>query len=111
MEKDKFMFEKNSVWMLFVLFFTAYVAISFVVTGAFFGSILSNHVLYVVNIIVVLILLRKNRNPFFKTLKSKVNPGFLYFLLATLILILLLTLILINIHGEIGGSNNRFPLN
>ena len=110
MEKVRFMFEKNTVWILFVLFLIAYVAISFVVTGAFFGSILSNHVLYVVNIIVVLILLRKNRNPFCSELKSVVTRRFLYLMLSALILIVLLTVILINIHGELGGSNNRFPL-
>jgi len=111
MEKVRFMFEKSTVWILFVLFLTAYVAISFVVTGAFFGNILSNHVLYVVNIVVVLVLLQKNRNPFFSELKSDVTRRFLYLMVSALILIVLLAVFLINIHGELGGSHDRFPLN
>jgi len=94
MEKVKFMFAKKTVWLLFVLFFTAYVAVSFVVTGAFFGSISSNHVIYVINIIVVIILLRKSRPPFFSELNESVHRKFYILLLSVLILIAMLAAIL-----------------
>jgi len=109
MERVKFMFGKNTVLILFVSFITTYVTVSFVVTGAFFGNILSNHVLYAVNIIVVVILMQKNRNPFSVKLKTGINPEFLFLIVSTLIVIVLLTSLLINIHGELGGSHERFP--
>ncbi len=110
LENVKFISGKNQVRLLFISLLTAYVAVSFIVTGVFFGNVLSNHILYVVNIIVLLLLLQRNRNHFFEKQETGVNKRLLILLPAIGFVILLLAIILINIHDEIGGANQRFPL-
>lgn len=107
-EKTKFNFTGKTVFMTYLTFITVYVAISFIVSGVFAGTVPFNHILYVVNIGVVVLLLAKIRNPF----SEIVNPGLkqIHFFVFVLILIsiVLLAFILINVHGELGGSQTRF---
>lgn len=111
LEKLKFNSGKNSVRVLFISALTVYVAVSFIVTGVFFGKVLSNHILYLVNIIIVILLMQKNDYPFFSNPETGIDKRTLILLPAILIVILLLGLILVNIHGEIGGANQRFTVN
>ena len=110
-EKTKFSFTKRTVLFIYLSFISVYVAISFIVSGVFAGSVPFNHVLFVVNIGIVLILLRLVSNPFSKELNSGLKRKHLLVLAITLIVIVLLALILVNIHGELGGSQTRFGLN
>ena len=107
-EKTKFSFSKRTVLFTYLAFISVYVAISFIVSGVFAGKVPFNHVLYVVNIGVVLALLKGVQNPFSKELNYSINKKHLQVLAAVLIVIVLLALLLINIHGELGGSQSRF---
>ena len=110
MEKIKFTLEKRTVQLLYVMFIATYVAISFIVTGVFFGKVSFNHVLYVVNIIIILFLIRQNYNPVFEQVKSGVKRKQLIVLASVIVLIMFLAFVLINIHGELGGAQHRFPV-
>jgi hypothetical protein len=107
-EKSKFSFKKHTVLFIYFTFISVYVAISFIVSGIFAGRVPFNHVLYVVNIGVVLVLLRLVQNPFSKELNSGIKRIHLQVLAITLIVIVLLALLLVNIHGDLGGSQKRF---
>lgn len=107
-EKLKFVFSKNNVLLVFLTFISVYVAISFVVSGIFAGKVLFNHVLYVVNIVVVMFLLRFVNNPFSTQLNQDVKIYHLKVLAAILILVVILAVLLINIHGELSGFQTRF---
>lgn len=110
-EKSKFSFTKNTVLFVFVSFITAYVAVSFIVTGIFAGTVHFNHVLYLANIVVVLVLLGRIQNPFSTELNSGLKQRHLQALIMFLIVLVLLAVVLVNIHGELAGSQNRFVLN
>jgi len=107
-EKAKFYFARNTVRWIYVAFISVYVAISFIVTGVFAGKVFFNHVLYVVNIVVVLALLSIIQNPFSKELDSGIKRKHAQVLAVVLIVIVLLAVLLVNIHGELAGSQVRF---
>ena len=107
----KFSFSKSTVFFIYLTFILLYVAISFIVSGVFAGNVPFNHVLYVVNIGVVLALLKGIQNPFSKELNSGIRRIHLQVLAVVLITIVLLALLLINIHGDLGGSQSRFGIN
>lgn len=107
-EKIKFSFTKNTVLLVYVTFISLYVAVSFIVTGVFAGEVLFNHVLYVVNIVVVLVLLSRIQNPFSQEVDSEIKLKHLKVLAIVLIAIVLLAVVLVNIHGELAGSQVRF---
>ena len=107
-EKSKFSFSKNTVLFTYLAFISVYVAISFIVSGVFAGEVPFNHVLYVVNIGVVLALLKGIQNPFSKESNSHMQKVHLLKLAMVLIVIVLFALLLINIHGELSGSQSRF---
>ena len=107
----KFSFSKSTVFFTYLTFISLYVAISFIVSGVFAGNVPFNHVLYVVNIGVVLALLKGIQNPFSKELNSGIRRIHLQVLAVVLITIVLLALLLINIHGDLGGSQSRFGIN
>ena len=106
--KSKYPFESEDVRLLFVIYFAAYILISYCVTGAFTGMFHLNHHLYVVNFIIVLILLGK-RFPAFQGNRVKaIHEHWFSFAILILFIIILLALIAVSIHGEMGGANNRF---
>jgi hypothetical protein len=107
-EKSKFSFTKTTVFFIYLTFISVYVAVSFIVTGIFGGKVLFNHILYVVNICVVLFLLSKIQDPFLKEPDSGITEKHLQVLIIVLVFIVLLAVLLVNVHGELGGSNNRF---
>ncbi len=103
-------FGRKDVMFLFLLYFTVYIFISYGVTGAFSGVFHLNHHLYVANLIVVMVLLGMKYPAFFH------EPGldikgyrWVLCLVSILLIILILTVILINTHGELNGANSRFP--
>jgi hypothetical protein len=104
-------YERKDVMLLFILYFAAYIFISYCVTGAFSGIFMLNHHLYVVNFIAVLVLLGKRFPAFFPDHGLEITgTKWLQYLVAAVLIILVLALVLINIHGELNGANSRFPL-
>ena len=108
--KSRDSFKRKDVQVLFILYFASYIFISYCVTGAFSGTFLLNHHLYVANILAVLVLLGQRFPAFINHsgLEMKGTKWLQYFA-AIIVIILVLTLILINIHGELNGANARFP--
>lgn len=107
-EKLKFIFTKNDILLLFLTFISVYVAISFIVSGIFAGKVLFNHVLYLVNIVIVMFLLRFVNSPFASELNQDIKIFHLKVLTATVILIFILAAVLVNFHGELSGYKIRF---
>jgi hypothetical protein len=104
-------YERKDVMLLFILYFAAYIFISYCVTGAFSGNFMLNHHLYVVNIVAALVLLSKRYPAFFPDSGLEINGAkCLKYLAAVVVIILVLSLVLINIHGELNGANSRFPI-
>jgi hypothetical protein len=103
-------FKRKDILVLFILYFASYILISYCVTGAFSGHFMLNHHLYVANILLVLVLLGQ-QFPAFINNSGLVIKGtkWLQYFAAIIVIILILTLILINIHGELNGANARFP--
>ena len=108
--KSRDSFKRKDVLVLFILYFASYIFISYCVTGAFSGTFLLNHHLYVANILAVLVLLGQ-RFPAFIEHHGLEASGAKWFLYMAVVLgiVLVLALVLINIHGEINGANARFP--
>ncbi len=107
-EKAKFSFTKNTLFWVFLAFFATYVAISFIVSGILAGHLPFNHVLYVVNIIVVVVLWKKVKSPFSPASNHDVRRIHWQTLAMLLVIIVLLALLLVNVHGELGGAQTRF---
>jgi len=110
-ERVNFRFTWNNVWLIFVLYLVNYVAVSFIVTGAFAGNIMLNHKLYVVNLIVIFFLVGRLPLPFGKNLYARINAQqWAIFLFLIVVFISIITLISISIHGEMNGAHDRFPM-
>ena len=104
-------YKKKDVSLFFFVFLAVYILISYMVTGLFAGKMELNHHLYILNIIVIFMLVRKERPAMFELISDKVNSKkWLTYLIVVLIFIALLAVIAINSHGDIGGAN-RFPVN
>jgi len=107
--KSKDPFERKDVRFLFIVYFAAYILISYCVTGAFTGIFLSNHQLYVVNFIVVLILLGKHLPAFIRNPVPGINSKHWWlYAIAIVSIVMLLSFVAINLHGQLGGANDRF---
>jgi len=101
--------ERKDVLMLFIAYLTAYILISYIVSGVFAGRFPWNHQLYVVNFIVILWLMKKQFAPFFAypVAVMPVNKWF-RFLIGIVVIIMFLALISVNTHGVMGGAHERF---
>lgn len=104
-------YSKKDVMLFFFVYLATYILISYVVTGLFAGAMSVNHHLYVVNMILIFVLLRNGKYDVFGEVSENINTKklFLYFI-AILVCIVLFSLIAVNIHGELSGSHNRFPM-
>ena len=112
MEKTKFCFQRKDAFLFFLVCFPAYITMSYIVSGIFAGKSHLNIHLYVLNLLVILFLLRKQASPF------SINPSFginykrlVLYALVIIIVLVILALIAVNIHGELGGAHNRFQIN
>jgi hypothetical protein len=84
--------------------------VSFLVTGALGDQFHSNHFLYLLNLLVAIVLMIRVSNPFVLNTEYdlKIGKKHLFFLITVLVIIILLAFVLISMHGELGGSHNRF---
>lgn len=104
-------YKKIDITIFFFVYLATYILISYIITGLFAGTMGFNHHLYVVNIILIFLLIRNGKYDVFNEVSEKINTKkwFLYFV-AILVCIALLSLIAANIHGELSGGHNRFPI-
>ena len=105
-------YTKKNIILFFFVYLTVYIFISYSVTGLFAGNTHLNHHLYILNIVLIFILLKKGDPAMFKVVTDHVNAKkwFMYLVLI-LIFITILAVIVINIHGDLGGAHNRFSVN
>lgn len=109
-ERSNFSLERADVMFYFVLYLSMSIVISYVVKGVLGGYFLSNHTLYVLNLIAILILLKQHTPVFTDDPIEKVNVKMLVMLvLAAVVLIGLLAYLSSSTHGEIEGMKQRFP--
>ena len=105
-------FAKKDVSLFLFSYLGVYIFVSYAVKGLFAGNLEFNHHLYIVNIILIFILIKKQKHLVFIPVTNPINSKkWLLYLLLTILCIALLSFIAINTHGAIGRSHNRFPLN
>ncbi len=99
---------KEATFFLF-LYFGVYALLSYLATGLFAGTMELNHHLYLLNILVVYIMARNEKTEFPNVGSNALSTKkWALCLIAILVFIALLSLVAINIHGELPGSHNRF---
>ena len=104
-------FRRTDVMIVLLTYFAAYITVSYIVTGALTGTFLLNHHLYWVNFFIIIFLLPKQYPSFFDDLSADLNgKKWLLWITGIIIFIMLLTLIAVNIHGELPGSHIRFQV-
>ena len=102
-------YAKKEITLFLFVYFSLYALMSYLVTGLFARKMGLNHHLYVLNIIVIYLILRKGKTELPNSVSHPINTKkwFIY-LLAILVFLALLSLVAISIHGELHGSHNRF---
>lgn len=113
LRKTGFLTDQRQVLTTFVIYFSVYIFISFIVSGLFAGNFPLNHLLYIVNLILVLILSKKKRLPFEKSFtnqETNLLKNWPYLLILLVVVIFILATISVSIHGEMGGAYDRFPV-
>lgn len=112
--KSKFNFSKKVVIQLFVILSTTYALLSYVASGFYLGNFWtnSNHHLYLVNILVIVLLARNKYSVFFKDLTQNSSAKkWLMLTILAIISIAAMAWLSIQLHGETGPSYDRFLLN
>lgn len=103
---------KKDIMLFFFFYLGVYILISYTITGLFAGNMALNHHLYIVNIILIFIMVRRDKPAMLEKVYDSTDwKKLLGYLLLILAFIAVLAVIAINIHGELGGSHNRFPIN
>jgi hypothetical protein len=111
-ERFKFVIGRSEALFFFVAYFSMFITVSFIVKGLLGGIILSNHYLYVVNLIIILILLKQNYPVFTEQPVSQVNLKAWSKLLGLALVSLCLFALVSTSNrkeGDIKGINQRFP--
>ncbi len=109
--KSEGSFMRKEVRRVFISWFAVYILLSYLVKGVFGGIFLLNLHLYWVNFGIIIFLLGKKYPSFFSPLAQKLETKRgLTILLLALTIILFLAFISVNIHGELQGAHDRFPL-
>lgn len=105
-------YNRAHVIFFFLIYLIVYTISSYTISGIFAGKTQLNHHLYLINIILILVLLKKDSPAIMDVVKTDVNSKRWLTYLAGIILVLaILSLIAINLHGELPGAHNRFPVN
>ncbi|RLD84048.1 MAG: hypothetical protein DRJ10_02215 [Bacteroidetes bacterium] len=112
MRLRKTSYDKSDVMFFFFAYLIVYTLTSYIITGLFAGNTSLNHHLYVLNIVLVFIFLKKDSQAIFSNVTDKIETKrWMMYLIGIILFLALLSLIAINIHGELGGSHDRFPVN
>jgi len=109
--KSDYKMDRREILTVFVVYSTAYAILSYISTGLFQGTFItnSNHHLYFVNIIVVVWLSRKRYPAFFENATSEIQgKKWLSITILAIISILLMAFISIYLHGPTDATYDRF---
>ena len=102
-------FNEKNIRFAFIAYFSAYTVLGYIINGVVGGKTELNIHLYVVNIILILVLLRVQRNPFSPHLTSRINSvKFVKVLVVVILILLIMSLVSINLHERLPGTENRF---
>ncbi|MCG2460437.1 hypothetical protein K8352_06735 [Flavobacteriaceae bacterium F89] len=102
-------YSRKETAYLFYVYFGVYLLMSYVIKGVLGGHLILENHLYVLNIIVIYLLLKKRKiGPVVGTSNEINTKNWIVYLFAIVLFIGLLSLIAINVHGEIPGAHNRF---
>ncbi len=105
-------YTKKNVIFLFFIYLIVYILSSYIITGIFAGKAAFNHHLYLINLIIIFFLLQKESPALLDVVKANVNAKrWLSYSVAIILVLAILSLIAINLHGELPGAHNRFPVN
>jgi hypothetical protein len=110
---SKSLFSRKEVMQLFLIYSISYALLSYISTGLYLGTFFtnSNHHLYLVNIIVVVLLLRRGYPAFFDNPANQINTKkWITCLTIVILLITILAFLAIRLHGETGPAYDRFPI-
>ena len=105
-------FGQRKIYRFFLIYTLGYIVLSYISTGLFLGTFLknSNHHLYLVNLIVIVLLLRKNFDAFSSNPTELFErKTWFYWTVFVLLFIALLALIAIRLHGPTDETFDRFP--
>ncbi len=104
-------YKRSDVLWFFFFYFIVYAFVSYAITGLFAGHTSLNHHLYVANIILIYLLLNMKSPAMFEVLTDKLEfKRWLMYLFLIIVFLAILSFIAINIHGEMGGAHDRFPV-
>ncbi|MCG6188060.1 hypothetical protein [Maribellus maritimus] len=107
--KLNFKAERREVRWVTTIYFGLYIVLSFLVTGIISGKVMLNHILYIANLVVILMLLKNSFIKFPVTIVNKKKSNYyIQYLIAILFVVSILSLISVSIHGEMAGAHNRF---
>ncbi|NQU54747.1 MAG: hypothetical protein HQ522_19670 [Bacteroidetes bacterium] len=111
--KSKFYFNRKHILQLFIIYSTTYALLSYIATGFYLGNFIenSNHHLYLVNIVVIALLVRKGYPAFYENSTEKIETNrWITFIFILVLLIAIMAWLSIGLHGETGPSYDRFPM-
>ncbi|RKN81821.1 hypothetical protein D7Z94_07535 [Ulvibacterium marinum] len=104
-------FTKKGVSLFLFVYLSTYALMSYLVTGLFAGKMGLNHHLYLLNIVLIFLLSRKEVMEWSsKTTDSLIIKKWFLYLILILAFLAVLSLIAISSHGELPGSHNRFDI-
>lgn len=111
--KSKFRVTKVILTQVFLIYSIAYSLLSYITTDLFAGNFVknSNHHLYLVNIVAIVLLAKKENSPFTIGSTEIKNKNWITYTLLILISLAIMTWISILVHGETGPEYDRFPMN
>jgi len=105
-------FGQLKTFRFFLIYTLGYIVLSYISTGLFLGTFLknSNHHLYLINLLVVVLLLRKNFEAFsIQPTKQFEQRTWIYWTVFILLFVAVLVLIAIHLHGPTDETFDRFP--
>jgi hypothetical protein len=101
--------EKKETAFFLITYLSTYTIMSYLVKGLFAGKMAINHHLYILNIILIVLFFKNGKfNNNKKVTERIVKKKWFIYLLAILFVLAILSIIAINIHGELPGDQNRF---
>jgi len=99
-------FSYKEISMVFIAFFGTYILFSILITGSFLSFYRIEQFLYIVNFIIILVLIPKYKPTILA--RPALSKTWRNALLIIFVILAILTLILINSHGELSNMQKRF---
>lgn len=110
-KKVNYKFGRKEALILFISYSVVYTLLSYISTGAFAGMFHSNHHLYFVNIVVILLLLSKKYPAFIEGASEKIETRkWMVLIVAIIISLVIMSVLAIEVHGPTPPRYDRFPV-